>query len=160
MDVKDNTNIWLEDYMQWNASNLYLMETGNPFALVGAGLNDLIKYADVTQIRIFCYKPVPGRTFHLKTDINYVVPKTKPKHCENVTKLKDDNAKMWETSCTSWYWKWSSGTAEQKIYLFVVFVYGKYHISLGAKNNGYRYECDDYVNSKQNTKGVWKYFVR
>ena len=138
------------------------MGNGNPFALLGAGLNDLIKYSDATEFRMFCYKPVPGRTLHIKTDIKYVFLKSKPKNCENVIKLEDDNAKMWETDCTSWDWTLVAGTAEQSLYLYPFYVPGKYHISLGGKfiSFPYRYECDDIVQSKQNTKGVWKYFVR
>ena len=138
------------------------MENGNPFALIGAGLNDLIKYAGATEIRIFCKKHIPDRTFHLKTDVKNVVPiPNKPNNCKNVIKLKDDNARMWETDCTTWNWGHHSAAKELEPYIFVVFVWGAYDISLGANSNTRRYECDDNVpESRTYSKGVWKYFVR
>ena len=152
----------------------------NKLALSTKGLRTLGTKLSFKQLRFFCHKKTPGRTFDIATTTNssgnhvvqYFTAQTDnfPESCGSYYRLSDDNSTLagqcarWGRESSNYYvgkWHASGYPADDRLLNHVAFVYVEAHW-LVEKSNG-RWECDDYQNAKGykvSSGDFWKIFVR
>ena len=156
--------------------------SGNKLVLSTQALDALRQHMPFNQIRFFCRKKVPGRTFDIATETNtlgenvikYFTAKTNsmPKSCGSYYRLSDDNSVMAQ-ECQRWgyesgkylrgKWHHDNMPVDDRLYNHPAFSYlrGSWfvsHLFLGG-----RWECDDFFRHKGYTRSAgdfWKVFVR
>ena len=129
------------------------------------------------QLRFFCHKKIPGRTFDIATKINslghrvvqYFTAQTNtfPVSCGSYYKLSDDNSII-AKECAKWgyisrryyagKWHHDGYSSSDRLFNHAAFVKSKAHWIVEHSSNG-RWECDDYGGTKS-TGDFWKIYVR
>lgn len=136
-----------------------------------------------TQLKFYCHKKIPGRTFHIVTKKNtlgqHVVHfftarnNSLPKACGSFYRLADDNSEM-ARGCSKWgyeagqyyvgKWLHASLPVDSRLFNHLVFIKAKAHWLLPGSPDAYgRWECDDYLYNHGFTRSAgdfWKIFVR
>ena len=182
------TNLVLEqsEGMDWSLTKKYrkIKEyKTNKLALSIDGLHTLRTKMSFEQLRFFCHKKIPGRTFDIATTTNssgnqvvqYFTAQKKdlPESCGSYYRLSDDNSTL-AGQCARWGYqngkkfvgKWHSDGApkpsKNRLLDHAAFVDGE--VSWHVEQSNGRWECDDYgVNNKEYTVSsgdFWKIFVR
>ena len=151
----------------------------NKLALSTDGLHTLRTKMSFEQLRFFCHKKIPGRTFDIATTTNssgnqvvqYFTAQTNdlPESCGSYYRLSDDNSTL-AGQCARWGYqskkefvgKWHSDeSSDNRLLDHAAFVHGEIHW-LVQKSNG-RWECDDFNGNAGYTVSsgdFWKIFVR
>ena len=182
------TNLVLEqsEGMDWSLTKKYrkIKEyKTNKLALSIAGLHTLRTKMSFEQLRFFCHKKIPGRTFDIATTTNssgnqvvqYFTAQKKdlPESCGSYYRLSDDNSTL-AGQCARWGYqskkkfvgKWHSDggltSSENRLLDHAAFVSGEVFWFVQQSNG--RWECDDYgVHNEGYTVSsgdFWKIFVR
>ena len=181
------TNLVLEqsEGMDWSLTKKYRQikeYKTNKLALSTDGLHTLGTKMYFEQLRFFCHKKIPGRTFDIATTTNssgyqvvqYFTAQTNdlPESCGSYYRLSDDNSTL-AGQCARWgyqsstkfvgKWHYDAGPAssENRLLDHAAFVAGEGHW-LVQQSNG-RWECDDYKDNAGYTVSsgdFWKIFVR
>jgi hypothetical protein len=133
------------------------------------------------QLRFFCRKKIPGRSFDIATKINslghHVVQyftaqtSTLPISCGSYYRLSDDNSIL-ASQCSKWgysqsryyvgKWHHAGRQSNDRLFDLSAFVRVKAHWLVSNVANG-RWECDDYISSNGYSVSAgdfWKIFVR
>ena len=154
----------------------------NKLALSTRGFRALGTKMSFSQIRFFCRKRIPGRTFDVATTTNSLGKKviqyfeaqtnTMPNSCGSYYRLPDDNSIM-ASRCTQWgystsrrkyyvgLWHHGGYPSNDRLLNHAAFIGFKSHY-LVEQSRG-RWECDDYISRKGYTVSsgdFWKIFVR
>ena len=171
--TKLSRNIKLENYLEKDPKQLGKLKLNQPFALSSSGIATLNNSLNISQIRIYCKKTVPGRTFHMATALNsegyaaldFVLGKRKRtvNVCTAIIRFNDDNSKVASPNeCTRVVWGYSGIDFKgSEPYIFIAWIPGSVHVSLAYTSiNGNRYECDDYATTSRTEEGIWEYYVR
>ena len=169
--------------MNWPLTNDYKridQYKKNKLALSTHGLRALGTSMSFSQLRFFCHKRIPGRTFDIATATNNLgknviqyfkaQTNTMPKSCGSYYRLPDDNSVL-ARQCARWGYSnpryhvglWTADWVSSNIRLFdhAAFIWGDKHWLVGQA--GGRWECDDYNVIKGYTVSsgdFWKIFVR
>ena len=182
------TNLVLEqsEGMDWSLTKKYRQikeYKTNKLALSTDGLHTLGTEMSFEQLRFFCHKKIPGRTFDIATTTNssgnqvvqYFTAQTNdlPESCGSYYRLSDDNSTL-AGQCARWGYqnrkkfvgKWHSdggpASSENRLLDHAAFVDGEV-FWLVEQSNG-RWECDDFaINNEGYTVSsgdFWKIFVR
>ena len=182
------TNLVLEksEGMDWSLTKKYRQikeYKTNKLALSTDGLHTLGTKMSFEQLRFFCHKKIPGRTFDIATTTNrsgrnqvvqYFTAQTNilPESCGSYYRLSDDNSTL-AGQCARWgrqlskdfVGKWHSdegpSSSENRLLDHAAFVSGDVHWFVQQSNG--RWECDDYVNKagyRVSSGDFWKIFVR
>ena len=181
------TNLVLEksEGMDWSLTKKYRQikeYKTNKLALSTDGLRTLGTKMSFEQLRFFCHKKIPGRTFDIATTTNrsgnlvvqYFTAQTKilPESCGSYYRLSDDNSKL-AGQCARWGYqspnkfagKWHSdydqSSPENRLLDHAAFVDGDFHWFVQQPNG--RWECDDFEGNAGYTVSsgdFWKIFVR
>ena len=159
--------------IDWSLTNDYrqiVQYSNNKLGLSTDALRTLKEKMLFKQIRFFCHKKIPGRTFDIATKINslghlvvqYFTAQTNtfPDSCGSYYLLSDDNSIM-ARECAQWGYmagKWSHAglSSSNRLFNHVAFLVKKAHWVVGHSG---RWECDDYGSSKS-TGDFWKIYVR
>ena len=169
--------------MDWSLTNDYRQihkYNNNKLGLSTHALRALRAKMPFKQLRFFCRKKIPGRTFDIATQTNslghhvlqYFTAQTNifPKSCGSYYRLSDDNSIL-ASQCARWGYesryfvgKWHHAGASSATRLFInaAFVGGKVHWLVAQQSNG-RWECDDFSSIKGyaiSAGDFWKIFVR
>ncbi len=150
--------------------------SSNSLGLSTSALASLQNHIHFDQVRFFCHKKIPGRTFHIATKNNtvgkavvrYLTGRIDPfpTACGSYDKMADDNALM-SQQCSQWVndgahrlnkWSHKNILKAERLYNHLAFVAYSNHWIVPFTKGG-RWECDDY----QGTISVgdtWKIFVR
>eukprot|EP00794_Sanderia_malayensis_P004393 gene4393-4981_t len=161
----------------WSQSNSVATVSKYPskaFGLSASGLKSLQDLIHFDQLRFFCHKKNPGRTFHIATKKNgtgkavvrYFTDRTNafPTACGSYSKMADDNS-MLSQKCNDWGYnlsKWGhSGFENTRLYNHAAFVVDSYHWIVPFTTGG-RWECDDYTprGTQVSVGDAWKIFIR
>ena len=148
----------------------------NKLVLAPRELHTLRTKLFFTQLRFFCHKKIPGRTFDIATTTNnsgeqvieYFTAQTndRPKSCGSYYSLSDDNSTL-AGKCAQWGGEsaqWGpiplSGSNSNKNRLMdhAAFVESQVHWLVYQPDN--RWECDDYSGETVSSGDFWKIFVR
>ena len=148
----------------------------NKLALSTDGLRTLGTKLSFKQLRFFCHKRIPGRTFDIATTTNssgnhvvqYFTAQTNifPESCGSYYRLSDDNSKL-ATQCARWgfqsnyfvgKWHHEHGAIANRLVDHAAFVAGEAHWYVQQSDG--RWECDDYIGNKVSSGDFWKIFVR
>ena len=177
------TNLVLEksEGMDWSLTKKYRQikeYKTNKLALSTDGLHTLGTKMSFEQLRFFCHKKIPGRTFDIATTTNssgnqvvqYFTAQTNdlPESCGSYYRLSDDNSKL-AGQCARWGYqnstkfvgKWhSDASSKNRLLDHAAFVNGEVHWHV-EKSKG-RWECDDFENAGYTASSgdFWKIFVR
>jgi hypothetical protein len=129
------------------------------------------------QLRFFCRKKIPGRSFDIATEKNnlghhvvqYFTAQTNtfPKSCGSYYRLSDDNSIL-ASQCSQWgyqskyfvgKWHHAGFASNNRLFNHLAFVRSKAHWVVA---NG-RWECDDYSSNNGyaiSAGDFWKIYVR
>ena len=125
-----------------------------------------------TQLRFYCKKQNPGRTFHVVTAANssgqaviqYFSDLTDalPKACGSFVRMDDDDSWLAE-KCHEWgaeendikVGKWGLSGVTERLYDHAAFIWSHYHWMILPD----RWECDDF-HGNVTIGDFWKIFVR
>ena len=179
------TNLVLEqsEGLDWSLTKKYRQikeYKTNKLALSTDGLHTLGTKMSFEQLRFFCHKKIPGRTFDIATTTNssgnqvvqYFTAQTNdlPESCGSYYRLSDDNSTL-AGQCARWGYqskkefvgKWHSDlSSENRLLDHAAFVNGEAHWNVEQSNG--RWECDDFaINNEGYTVSsgdFWKIFVR
>ena len=168
--------------MNWPLTNDYKkidQYKKNKLALSTHGIRALGTSMSFSQLRFFCHKRIPGRTFDIATATNNLgknviqyfkaQSNTMPKSCGSYYRLPDDNSIL-ARQCARWgynskyrvgLWHHGGSSSSTRLFNHAAFVGGQVHW-LVRQSNG-RWECDDYSSIKGYTVSAgdfWKIFVR
>ena len=154
--------------------------SNNKLALSTHALRALETKMPYKQLRFFCHKKIPGRTFDIATKTNSLgrnvlqyftaQSNTMPNSCGSYYRLSDDNSIL-ASQCSQWGYhsrffvgKWHhAGTpSADRLFHHLAFIGGKVHWLVQRSGTG-RWECDDYKSVKGYTTSpgdFWKIFVR
>ena len=170
--------------LPWNTS--YRGIANNQTLLTQTAMKELRTLINFTQLRFYCKKQNPGRTFHIATFKNssgeavvqYFSGQTDvlPNACGSFYKMNDDNSKL-ANRCHRWgkdkgsqyVAKWGhqmdgtlgSDQNETRLFNYAIFEIREGHwlVAIGLQN---RFECDDY--NRDGTEllrgDFWEIFVR
>jgi hypothetical protein len=169
--------------LEWSLTNDYRQISGNSnnLGLSTDALRSLGERMPFKQLRFFCHKKIPGRTFDIATKLNnlghhvvqYFTAQTNtfPDSCDSYYLLSDDNS-ITAKECANWgnmdgkysVGKWHHGghSPSHRLFDHMAFVQSKAHWVVAQSSNG-RWECDDYhasVGYSKSTGDFWKIFVR
>ena len=125
-------------------------------------LQTLLKFAGFTELRVRCFKPWHGRTFHgiFKGESlmkkMFQLESTSGLCSSNGNKeirmMADDNSLFRESTCENLHIGYGTNPP---FYRFMLFVFATAHVSL------YNMECDDWTNNDGfTTSGDWQFYVR
>ena len=148
----------------------------NKLVLSTNGLRTLREKLSFKQLRFFCHKKIPGRTFDIATTTNssgqnvtkYFTAETddRPKSCGSYYPLFDDNSTL-AGQCARWGHQsaqWgpeSRPDSNNSLMDHAAFVEDKVHWVVHKPDN--RWECDDYNRAEGYAVSYgdfWKIFVR
>ena len=146
----------------------------NKLVLSTNGLRTLREKLSFKQLRFFCHKKIPGRTFDIATTTNssgqnvtkYFTAETddRPKSCGSYYPLSDDNSTL-AGQCAKWgknSAQWGPTSRSVSLMDHVAFVDSEVHWHVYKPDN--RWECDDYKEKPKKYKvssgDFWKIFVR
>lgn len=154
----------------------------NKLALSTRGLRVLGTKMSFSQIRFFCRKRIPGRTFDVATTTNSLgknviqyfkaQTNTMPNSCGSYYRLPDDNSIM-ASQCGQWgysesrrkyyvgLWHVGGYPSHDRLLNHAAFIGFKNHYLVGQSRG--RWECDDYISIKGYTVSSgdsWKIFIR
>ena len=181
------TNLVLEQAtgMDWSLTDDYRQieeYKTNKLALSTDGLRTLGTKMSFEQLRFFCHKKIPGRTFDIATTTNrsgnqvvqYFTAQTNilPESCGSYYRLSDDNstlagqcARWGRQSSNNFVGKWHSDggglSPENRLLDHAAFVSGDVHWFVQQPNG--RWECDDFKSNagyRVSSGDFWKIFVR
>ena len=164
--------------MDWSLTDNYQQieeYKNNKLVLSAYGLRALGTKLPFKQLRFFCHKTIPGRTFDIATTTNssgnhvvqYFTAQTNifPESCGSYYRLSDDNSKL-ATQCARWgfqskyfvgKWHHERRAIANRLVDHTAFVASESHWLV--ESNG-RWECDDYTGNKVSSGDFWKIFVR
>jgi hypothetical protein len=163
------------DYRQINESNK------EKLGLSTHALRALGTKMPFKQLRFFCRKKIPGRSFDIATKINslghdvvqYFTAQTStfPISCGSYYRLTDDNSILAD-QCSQWgyqskhyqvgKWHHEGYASNDRLFNCLAFVGFKAHWLVANVANG-RWECDDFISSTGyaiSAGDFWKIFVR
>ena len=148
--------------MDWSLTDNYQQieeYKNNKLVLSAYGLRALGTKLPFKQLRFFCHKTIPGRTFDIATTTNssgnhvvqYFTAKTSifPESCGSYYRLSDDNSKL-ATQCARWglqskyfvgKWHHEGRAIANRLVDHTAFVAAESHWLV--ESNG-RWECDDF----------------
>ena len=169
--------------MDWSLANDYrqIHEYNNKkLGLSTHALRALGTKMSFKQLRFFCRKKIPGRSFDIATKKNnlghHVVQyftaqtNTLPKSCGSYYRLSDDNSIL-AIQCSQWgyqskyfvgKWHHAGSASNNRLFYHLAFVGYKVHWLVANVANG-RWECDDYRSSNGyaiSAGDFWKIYVR
>ena len=165
---------WTNDYHEIDKYK------NHKLALSTSGLCALGTKMSFSQLRFFCRKKIPGRTFDIATTNNVKLGKkviqyfkaqtnTMPESCGTYYRLPDDNSIL-ASQCARWgynskyqvgLWHHGGRSSSARLFDHPAFVGSQVHWLVGQSNS--RWECDDYIATKGYTVSAgdfWKIFVR
>ena len=182
------TNLVLEksEGMDWSLTKKYRQikeYKTNKLALSTDGLHTLGTKMSFEQLRFFCHKKIPGRTFDIATRTNssgnqvvqYFTAQTNdlPESCGSYYRLSHDNSTL-AGQCARWGYqsgnnfvgKWNSdydqSSPENRLLDHAAFVASEGHWHVEQSKG--RWECDDYRVENEgytvSSGDFWKIFVR
>lgn len=168
--------------MNWPLTNDYQKideYKKNKLALSSKGLDALGAKMSFNQLRFFCHKGIPGRTFDIATTTNglgkkvieYLKAQTNkfPKSCGSYYRLSNDNSLM-GGRCARWgyesryflgQWHHTGMPSNDRLFNHPIFIGMKAHWLV--QQSGGRWECDDYARDRGyavSSGDFWKVFVR
>ena len=151
--------------------------SSNHVALSTQALSKLREKMPFNQLRFFCRKNTPGRTFNIaitktalgENVVKYFTAKTNslPIACGSFYLLPNDDSMMAD-DCSRWgkengsfevgKWHHSGMNVHDRLFNHVAFIFNVSHWNLGS-----RWECDDYFNLDNyevSNGDFWKMYVR
>ena len=155
----------LQSVLSSDFTKLYMAQTQN-YLLSGSKYAALRTSISFNEFRVYCYKPIHGRTNHLKFSslttngvpwFNYAMGtgNAPASSCDALTYFSNDNSVTKGQACTKV--KPGSRATDRRLYAMITFVNGLTHFSVEES----RPECDDYtVKSPYNKYGTWLFYVR
>jgi hypothetical protein len=173
--------------MDWSLANDYrqIHEYNNEkLGLSTNALRALGTKMPFKQLRFFCRKKIPGRSFDIATKINSSLghcvvqyfklqTNTIPNSCGSYYRLSDDNSII-ASQCSQWgylkyqssffvgKWHYEGLPSSYRLFNHAAFVAAKAHWVVRNRANG-RWECDDYSLNEGyaiSAGDFWKVFVR
>ena len=149
----------------------------NRLALSSQGFRALGTKMSFSQLRFFCRKKNPGRTFDIATATNTLGKNviqyftgqtdTMPTSCGSYYRLSDDNSIL-ANECARWGYshagyhvgKWHHGgySPNNRLFDHAAFVGGKAHWIVSQSDG--RWECDDFRGPAVSAGDFWKIYVR
>ena len=166
--------------MNWPLTNDYQQIADykkNKLALSAIGFRALGTKMSFKQLRFFCHKKIPGRSFDIATKTNSLgrnviqyfkaQTNTLPKSCGSYYRLSDDNS-MLARECARWgysqagyhvgKWHHYGYSSSTRLFDHAAFVGGKVHWIVSQSDG--RWECDDFQGHAVSSGDFWKIFVR
>ena len=180
------TNLVLQQSrgMYWSLANDYRQIENyktNKLAISSFALYVLSTQLSFDQLRFFCHKKIPGRTFDIATATNssgkhviqYFTAQTDafPDSCGSYYRLSDDNSTI-SRQCARWgrqyskffvgKWHFEGQPTANRLLDHTAFIAAVGHWIVQQSSTG-RWECDDYAGSAEyavSSGDFWKIFVR
>uniref|UniRef100_A0A7M5V336 Fibrinogen C-terminal domain-containing protein n=1 Tax=Clytia hemisphaerica TaxID=252671 RepID=A0A7M5V336_9CNID len=146
-------------------NKLHTAQTQN-YLLSGSTYATLRTSISFNEFRVFCFKPIHGRTNHFKfssltssgsTWFNYAMGtgNTPSSSCSALSYFSNDNSKTRIEACSKV--KPGGRPTDRRLYAMITFVNGISHFSVEEN----RPECDDYKSKNPYNKyGTWLFYVR
>ena len=166
--------------MNWPLTNDYQQIADykkNKLALSAIGFRALGTKMSFKQLRFFCHKKIPGRSFDIATKTNSLgrnviqyfkaQTNTLPKSCGSYYRLSDDNSMLARECARCGYsqagyhvgkWHHYGYSSSTRLFDHAAFVGGKVHWIVSQSDG--RWECDDFQGHAVSSGDFWKIFVR